>query len=324
MTILVTGPTGTVGHYVLERALVGNEKVRVLALPETLHRLPHRNEIEVVPGTLESDEAVAEAVQGVDKIYHTVILAPPPFQPIPDMERVNVQGTRRLLEQCAGDIKRFVYVSTVFVYQPHSEEEWPVKADAGRQPHGNQYLTAYAQTVVDAEDFIYEAHERYGMDYTILRTTTACGRGARYAESVVSDLMRNPQRADLIDRTRGTMQWVHGSDLARAVIAAGTSDVARNQHYLIAGLDWINSYRILSLLWDITQPTNETNPYAELAETKKPHMHKFDYEKAKTALGYMPIVTLRQILEEMLGRYEFHTAASLNMPNQPSLAQFEL
>ncbi|MGA7386145.1 MAG: hypothetical protein WBW81_16050, partial [Methylocella sp.] len=66
MTILITGPTGPVGQYILEQALVADEPVRVLAQPETLHRVPYRNQITVVPGTLEDDEALAGAVRSAD------------------------------------------------------------------------------------------------------------------------------------------------------------------------------------------------------------------------------------------------------------------
>ncbi len=47
-----------------------------------------------------------------------------------------------------------------------------------------------AQKLIEAEDLVFEASARYGMEYTILRPTLVCGRTAKFAESVVSALMR--------------------------------------------------------------------------------------------------------------------------------------
>src|SRR5262245_63073875 len=98
MTVLITGPTGAAGEYIMERVLTTDEKVRVLALPETLHRIRYRNQLEIIPGSLENEEAVLEAVRDVDTIYHAALLTSPPNRTPDEFHRVNVEGTRRLLE----------------------------------------------------------------------------------------------------------------------------------------------------------------------------------------------------------------------------------
>src|SRR5262245_45273603 len=183
MTVLLTGPTGAVGQYVIEQGLVRGLKLRVLALPETMHRVPQRNQLEIIPGDLGNDDAIAEAVRDIDTIFHTAVLSPPPARSIEEMTSVNTHGTRRLLEASAGRIRRFVFVSSVTVYTPHrTPDTWPVRAEAPRLAHGNAQLTAYGQSLIDAEDLVFEASKRYGMEYTIIRPTVVCGRSARFAE----------------------------------------------------------------------------------------------------------------------------------------------
>jgi nucleoside-diphosphate-sugar epimerase len=324
MTVLITGPTGAIGQYVLEQVLVGDVKVRVLALPETLHRVPYRNQIEMIPGALEDDDAVAEAVKDVEIVYHMATVSPPPFRQPDEMQRINADGIRRLLEACAGQIRRFVFMSSVNVYTPHrTSDTWPVRADAARLAHGNAQLTAYGQTMIEAEDYVRQASDRYGMEYTILRPTTVCGRTARFAEVVISDLMRNPARAEALNAMWGTMQWIHGSDVARAALAAGGHPGAKNEAFIVAGTEAMTTYSLLAQLWELTN-ANEPNPFAEAAEANRPPLRKFDIEKIHQTLEFTPVISLQHCLAEMLGRYEFYASTSLNLPAIPGTLEFEL
>jgi nucleoside-diphosphate-sugar epimerase len=324
MTLLITGPTGPVGQYILEQALVADEPVRVLALPEALHRVPYRNQITVVPGSLEDDEALAEALYSVDTVYHAATIGPPPQRTPEEMMRTNVDGTRRLLQACAGDIKRFVLISTVTVFTPHrTPDTWPVRAEADRLAHGGPQLAGWGQSMIDAEDFVLEASERYGMEYTILRPTVVCGRTAPFAESVVRDLMRNPDRAEQLNTAWGTMQWVHGVDVARAALIAGQHEAARNETFIVAGTEIVTAFSLLAELWDITHMAGEDNPFTELAREKRPPLRKFDIEKLRDAIGFTAEASVRNCLEELLGRYEFYSAASLKMPPEAGLLQLD-
>src|SRR5262245_26433240 len=106
MTVLVTDPTSATGQYIVERVLTTDQKVRVLALPETLHRIPYRRQVEIVAGSPESEEAILEAVSGVDIIYHAALIAPPPNRSANEFRRFNTEGTRRLLEACRSEERR--------------------------------------------------------------------------------------------------------------------------------------------------------------------------------------------------------------------------
>jgi nucleoside-diphosphate-sugar epimerase len=324
VTVLITGPTGAVGQYVVEHALKADEQVRVLAMPHTLHRLPYRNRIEIVPGSLDNDDALAEAVAGVDIVFHTAVIAPPPNLAPEDMQHVNTLGTRRLLEACAGDVGRFVFVGSVNVFTPHvTPDTWPVRDNAPRLAHGNPALVALGQSLIDAEDFIFEAHSRYGMPYAILRPTVVCGRTARFAELTLRQLMRNPDQADRTNRMWGVMQWVHGIDVARAALLAARDEAAANECFIVAGNEPVTAYSLLAEVWDITNPLDH-NPFAEGAAANTPPFCKFDIGKIQELLGFAPEIPLRQCLAELLGRYDFFSAASLSLPSRPSVLEFEL
>lgn len=318
MTSLVTGPTGPVGQYILEQLLVGDEPVRVLALPETMHRVPYRNRVEIVPGSLANATAVRRAAEDIDIVYHTAALMPPPARDPAEMRRVNCDGTRHLVDACLGKVRRLVFVSTVTVFTPHrTADTWPVTEAAARAAHGNQQLQDFGQSMIDAEDVLMDARARHGLEFCILRPTVICGRNARFAEMIVTSLLRQPAQAEPMNRMWGTMQWVHGSDVAAAALVAAARPAAANEVFIVAGDQSITSYDILAELWSIINPTERVNPYRAMADANSAGMRKFDYSKIRNALGFEPKVTIRQCLEEILGRIEFYSSTGLERSSNP-------
>jgi nucleoside-diphosphate-sugar epimerase len=120
-TALVTGATGAVGPALVRRLVSNGYRVRVLArnLPET-GLLPGC--VEFMEGNITDRRLLDEAVAGMNLIFHMAALLhlnnpPPSLQR--EYERVNVEGTRRLVEAArkAGS-DRMIFFSTINVYGP--------------------------------------------------------------------------------------------------------------------------------------------------------------------------------------------------------------
>jgi uncharacterized protein YbjT (DUF2867 family) len=104
--VLVTGGTGNLGRQVVTKLLDAGYHVRIMsrrATPGTLR-----------PGTdwaqadLATGQGLSEAVQGVDTIVHAA------SSPFLRMQQVDIDGTRRLLEQArAATVSHIVYISIV-------------------------------------------------------------------------------------------------------------------------------------------------------------------------------------------------------------------
>jgi dihydroflavonol-4-reductase len=114
MDALVTGGTGFVGAN-LARELVGaGASVRVLARPRSDRRALDGVKVEIVDGDLLDSASLGRACAGVDTVYHVAadyrLWAPDPAV----LHRVNVDGTRAMLEAAASaGARRIVYTSTV-------------------------------------------------------------------------------------------------------------------------------------------------------------------------------------------------------------------
>lgn len=312
--VLVTGPTGPAGQYILERLMTTSHDVRVLALPDSMHRMNFRDRIEIVPGHLEDPVSLREALENVEIVFHAALVgAKPGLTPERQME-INGAGTAALAEAAAGRVSRFVLVSSNNVYTPHrSPAVWPLRDDALRMAHGNPPQVALGESLIAAEDAVFEATERGAFEHVILRPTVIAGRSANFIDNMVIGILKETGNLELQRRMWDIMQWTHGTDLARAALLTAEAPEAANQCFLVAGESPITIYDVQSLLWDILNVGRDGNPHAEIAAINNLGLPKFDPARLR-ALGWAPEVSVRQCLIEVVGRLEFHSSASLRLP----------
>jgi nucleoside-diphosphate-sugar epimerase len=117
MLALVTGGSGFIGSHLCERLLAAGHRVRVLARPGS--SLANLEGLELETVRSQWDEAgLAGAVRGCGWVFH---LAGALKGRREELMRVNRDGTRRLLEACAGQagaLERFVLVSSLAAAGP--------------------------------------------------------------------------------------------------------------------------------------------------------------------------------------------------------------
>jgi UDP-glucose 4-epimerase len=110
MKILVTGSTGGIGRYVVQRLLEEGHSLRAMDMTAQ----PHCDDYEYIPGDIRDLATVRRAAQGMEAVIH---LAAIPF----DMDRqeaqildTNIHGTSNVLlaAQEAG-VQRVVYFSSI-------------------------------------------------------------------------------------------------------------------------------------------------------------------------------------------------------------------
>nr|WKU62178.1 NmrA family transcriptional regulator [uncultured bacterium] len=108
--IVVTTPTGLIGHQVLERVLGGGVPVRVIARdPDRLDQ-EVRERVEVVRGSMDDAEVVGKACAGAGSVFWVV----PPTPGAPSVEGHFRDFTRPLCEAIAEQgVKRVVAISSL-------------------------------------------------------------------------------------------------------------------------------------------------------------------------------------------------------------------
>jgi nucleoside-diphosphate-sugar epimerase len=298
MTVLLTGATGLVGPYVLERLISLGETVRVLALPDTVEKIPPHDSVEIVEGSLEEPETIATAMEGVDVVYH--LAARLIGSPLEDLIRVNVQGTQNLLDASVGaGIRRFVFTSSVSVYAPAPfPYMWPITEDSPLKAHGHEGLRNYGQSKIDAENLVLASQRNHGLEYVILRPSAVYGPEVEWARDLIGLIWRQPVQALSGQAAQVPTQWVHVRDVAAAVLLAGTRPRAANHVFNIAGADLVTARDIVG---KVRRPAQ--GPLSRRGWDRSLGGHsgfKYDFSKAEKILGYTPQVDIGTGVRELV------------------------
>jgi nucleoside-diphosphate-sugar epimerase len=118
---LVTGATGAIGPLLVKELVRRGESVRGVArhVPP-VGLLP--NSVQILAGDISDDQCARDVVDGVKIVFHLAArlhITDPKRESTSESQRVNVEGTKRLVEAClAANVKRLVYFSTISVYGP--------------------------------------------------------------------------------------------------------------------------------------------------------------------------------------------------------------
>lgn len=169
-TAFLTGGTGFVGGHVA-RALVGEGwSVRLLARDPRratgplLAGLP----LDVVPGSLENDAAIAAALSGVDAIVHVAGLTK--ARRLEDYREVNARGTERLVAagRRVAPEAHFVLISSQAAAGPASGGR-PVRDEDPARP-----ISWYGQSKHEAEKVVADG---WPGPWTVLRPVVVYGPG---------------------------------------------------------------------------------------------------------------------------------------------------
>lgn len=200
-SIFVTGAGGFIGAGLI-RALATSAGVtlKVLTRRPRDGTAPRERNIQEIVGDLIEPETYRAELDGCDTVVH---LAAATGRATPkDYARVNVDGTRALLDACkAAGVRRFLHVSTIA---------------AG---YADQSYYPYARTKADAEQLVHES----GLEYVIVRPTLVLGE-----KSPIWNTLLKISKLPVVPFFEGarpvSVQPVHVDDVVRGLVLLLESD----------------------------------------------------------------------------------------------------
>lgn len=218
---LVTGAHGFVGSHLVERLLAGGAQLRCLArqgVPERLRGLP----VEVVAGDLESGRGLADAVRGVDEVWHLGALTRSRTRR--QMVRVNADATLALARHAAAaGVQRFVFCSSLAAVGPSADGR-ALAEDAPLRP-----VTTYGRSKRLAEQGL----QALGGDlsWVIVRPPAVYGPRDRDFLALFQAVARG--LLPVLGAGSRRLSLVHVEDLAAGMLVAGRSPAARGKAWFI-------------------------------------------------------------------------------------------
>lgn len=208
-----------------------------------------REDQEMVLGDIMDIDALREAMQGASHVYHFAGIADigeSRARPYDTIES-NVMGVTKALEvavECG--VRRIVYASTMYVYSNHG--------------------SFYRASKQAAEVIIEAYHERFGLEFTLLRYGSLYGPRSqdwngirRFATQIVKE-----GRLDYSGNGQEMREYIHVHDAARLSV-----DVLDMRHancaITITGQQLIRVDDLFSVLFEIVGSERVVNYYGENA-----------------------------------------------------------
>ena len=167
---LITGGTGFVGGLLLARLVAEGRQVRALVRrPADRERLPTPR-VELALGDLDDQESLARAADGCSTVYHAAGLNKLCLPDPSPLYRVNVEGTRHLLEAAVrAGVRRVVHTSSAATLG--GDGSGPADESA---PAPKSFTSHYARSKFQAEQL---ALDWRGVEVVVVNPSSVQGPG---------------------------------------------------------------------------------------------------------------------------------------------------
>lgn len=237
MKIFLTGATGFLGEYVLDRLLHEKHTVRVLV--QSPGPMVHTKKVEIVEGDITVPETFRGRLKGCDAVIH-LAGAVGYGQTFENCINVNVNGTRNIAaEAVACDVRRFIHCSSVSVYGRVSG------VDLYEDAPYRKINDPYGDTKIEAEKILFEMKEN--LDVTIFRPTVIYGKGDRVFLPRLAERI-NSGKFKIIGNGENRITLIHAHDVARAITMVLKNKITYGKIYNLSNTDNLQVNELAALI----------------------------------------------------------------------------
>ena len=259
MKALVTGANGFTGSHLIQALQQrGDSVVGLVRKSSNLDRLGDRS-FELVYGDITDRDALRKAMSEVDTVFHTAAYVELGLVNAAEMERVNVEGTRAVMEVAQElGVSKVVYCSTIGIY---GDTQGKVIDETFNRTQTN-FSSAYDSTKYEAQQIV----DRLAAQVPVVSVMPSGIFGADdpHFGPVLKQFLKGGLKLWAGgDRITGI---VHVDDLANAMILAAQK-AKPGEHYIISAgdLKTREMFEILSKLTGISAPSEAPKPLVRLA-----------------------------------------------------------
>lgn len=231
-TVIVFGASGFLGSHVADALTNAGYRVRLF------DRSPSpflKTGQEMIVGDIMDLNQVIQAVKGADIVYN--------FAAIADIDEahnkpvatttINVLGNTHVLEAAQlEDVRRFIFASSIYVY-----------SESG---------SFYRASKQASERFTETYHDRYGLEYNILRYGSLYGRRSDKRNGIYRMLHEAIDEHSITYKGSGEAmrEYIHVEDAARMSVQVLAPEYA-NRHLILTGQERLRIKDVMTMISEI-------------------------------------------------------------------------
>ncbi len=229
MKALVTGANGFTGsHLVKVLANNGDRVVGLVRKSSNTDRLANCD-VELVYGDITDSAALQKATAGVDVVFHTAAYVELGIVNEKEMERVNVAGTRAVLEVAkACSVSKIVYCSTIGIFGDTQGET----INEGFERTQQGFSSAYDRTKYLAQEVV-DSFASQGLPVVSVLPSGIFGADDPHFRPILQQFIK--RRLKLWAGGSRVTGIVHVDDLATAMILAAEKGINGDKYIISAG-----------------------------------------------------------------------------------------
>ena len=242
MKVLVTGATGFTGGHLARHLVAEGHQVAALVRPASMAKATALADAggERRAGDLTDAAAVQQAAAGCEVVYHIAATYREAGQSDAAYGRINVDGTRHVLEAARrAGARRVVHCSTGGVHG-HIEHP-PANEDAPFAPGD-----VYQRTKLEAERLTRAFGDEHGLDVVVARPIGIYGPGDLRFLKMFRGLARG--RFPMLGRGDVFYHLTYVTDLARGFQLCGEVPAAAGRTYILAGPEYTTLEELVRLI----------------------------------------------------------------------------
>lgn len=258
MKILITGATGFIGRN-LVKGLQDRYEVICLVRSGSHTSILKDMHVMIEYGDITNPSSIENGFNDIDIAIHLAAVKYH-YKPKEEIIRVNVDGTRNLLE-CCRNVRHFILCSSTLVYKP---------------------TNVYSETKKISEDIVKSP----GLNYTILRLSPVFGVGDKTNITRLIDLVKKYPLIPLIGNGEQVIQPIYIKDVVSVIDKVIFNEKCFNKTYDICG-EPVTINRLVDII------AEETN-----SRKIKFHIPVFlltAFVRLYRILNSKPVITLEQI-----------------------------
>jgi dihydroflavonol-4-reductase len=175
LKIVITGASGFIGSNLVHHFAASGHEVVALLRSREKASVVARPGVSAIIGDVVNRDSVRAAFAGADAVLHVAALFNNPEASWSDYTRVNVEGTKNVLETAVEHgVRRIVHCSTIGVAIGHGSSPYSEST-----PYSPAAGDKYEGTKCEGERAALECFKRLGAPIVVLRPAQVYGPGDR-------------------------------------------------------------------------------------------------------------------------------------------------